>query len=69
MGCLFSREKTTDSREVVRVDSERRPYCNGMTSTEFTEEQKHLVKTTWNIVREDISKVGVITFLRFVTNC
>lgn len=64
MGCLFSSEKTTDSREVVRVDSERRPYCNGMTSTEFTEEQKHLVKTTWNIVREDISKVGVITFLR-----
>lgn len=69
MGCLFSREKTTDSREVVRVDSERRLYRNGMTSTEFTEEQKQLVKTTWNIVREDISKVGVITFLRFVANC
>lgn len=70
MGCLISRDKETDSDMPGRQVSLMEPGggCNGMSSTEFTEDQKQLVKATWDVVREDISKVGVITFLRSVFN-
>ena len=70
MGCLISRDKATDSDMPGRQVSLMEPGggCNGMSSTEFTEDQKQLVKATWDVVREDISKVGVITFLRSVFN-
>ena len=30
----------------------------------LTDEQKHIVTHTWDIVKKDISRVGVITFLK-----
>jgi hypothetical protein len=67
MGCLLSREKPPiDSRKTDNLEIEIQPHINGMGDVEFTEVQKQLVKTTWEVVRDDISKVGVITFLRSV---
>lgn len=68
MGCLLSREKPPiDSRKTNTLEIEIQSHNNGMGDPEFTEVQKQLVKTTWDVVRDDISKVGVITFLRFVS--
>ncbi|XP_062573832.1 uncharacterized protein LOC134235698 [Saccostrea cucullata] len=65
MGCLLSREKPPiDSRKNDTMEIELKDTVNGMSKAEFTEDQKQLVKSTWEVVREDISKVGVITFLR-----
>ncbi|XP_048737254.1 uncharacterized protein LOC125652250 [Ostrea edulis] len=70
MGCLLSREKPPiDSRKTNTLEIEIQSHNNGMGDPEFTEVQKQLVKTTWDVVRDDISKVGVITFLRLFEKC
>ncbi|XP_060070622.1 uncharacterized protein LOC132550546 [Ylistrum balloti] len=68
MGCIVSdrnRLSKDTLRDIylttVRTDSDI-PYPVYM--DDFTLEQKHLVSSTWQIVSDDIARVGVITFMR-----
>ncbi|XP_033735519.1 neuroglobin-like [Pecten maximus] len=69
MGCVVSDRRSKETmRDIyltpnttVRADSDV-PYPVYM--DDLTSEQKHLVSSTWQIVSDDIARVGVITFMR-----
>ncbi|KAK3093355.1 hypothetical protein FSP39_014452 [Pinctada imbricata] len=64
MGCQITCGKKQEPPALDKeVQSSEVPTMN-IAREKFTDEQKEIVRETWNIVREDIAKIGVVTFLR-----
>lgn len=46
------------------TDSLKNGECNTEPVVEFTDHQKQLVLNSWKIIQEDMSKVGVVMFMK-----
>lgn len=46
------------------VDSQKNGECSSEPVVEFTNRQKELVLDSWKIIQEDMSKVGVVMFMK-----
>ena len=64
MGCRMSWATKPEVRKQNELKSLHKTKNTNFHREELTDAQKEIVKETWNIVREDIAKVGVVTFLR-----
>ncbi|KAL4237674.1 hypothetical protein ACF0H5_002388 [Mactra antiquata] len=72
MGCVQSNEKPltkndTTSKIVIKLKPVFSDIVADKTTWnkryELSEETKHIVKTTWTIIKQDIARVGVVTFV------
>ena len=59
MGCAC------DKMEVRRITLGQRPYRASFVV--IHNEQVHLIDTTWQILKQDIANIGVVTFVRLVS--
>lgn len=64
MGCIQS------NRRCIYMDEKKHPSVildgrpNFENRPEITDEHKKIVKETWSIIKLDISRVGVVLFMR-----
>lgn len=66
MGCEHS-----NPQRLLYIDKSKRspfmvlPRINSELRPQVTKEQKKLIQVTWEVIKADIARVGVITFLRY----
>ncbi|XP_045187996.1 cytoglobin-1-like [Mercenaria mercenaria] len=64
MGCIQSgkRHLYTDNEKQLSVTIESKPAAENR--PELSEEHKIIVRETWNVIKLDISRIGVVMFMR-----
>lgn len=65
MGCIQSSNRRLYTQDVKQhsVIIETKPVANNR--PDLTDDQKQIVRETWNTIKLDISRIGVVLFMRF----
>lgn len=69
MECLRGGKDAARRRKLYMDEKRKQSYIvqsrpTKETRPDLTDEQRQIVKRTWDIVKKDISRVGVVTFLK-----